>query len=144
VLVEQAVDSGIEVGHPQPGEALQRHLVAPLRRRAAAGQRGGGVGQLDLGVLATGPAGQPFPHGLPVSHLVLLGQIAHRGCWRVEGDTAGVGLHQARQHLKKRGLAHSVGADDADAALRADGERDVVEDGPAPPVMGQVARHQRG
>ena len=56
----------------------------------------------------------------------------------------GVGLDQARQELEQRGLADAVGSDHPDTGVGADGDRGPVDDRAAAPVMGEVARHQRG
>ena len=143
-LVEGRVDAGVEVADTQSVEALQCHLVAPLGRAAPGRQPGGRLGQFGLGPSGPGASGQVVADRLPRWRLVLLGQVAHRGRRRVPDDGPGVGLDRAGQELEQRGLADAVGPDHADAAVRADGDRDSVDDRAAAPVEGDVARHQRG
>ena len=83
-------------------------------------------------------------HRLPGHPVMLLGQVAHRGRLRVPDDLTGVGLDQAGQQLEQGGLPHPVGPHDTDTALRTDRDRDVGEDQPTAPVVGDVARHHRG
>ncbi len=143
-LLEHRVDTGVEVAHAQPGEALEGHLVAPLGRRSSRCQPGCGLGQFRLGRTGPGPSAQVLPDGLTRRRLVLLGQVADRGRGRVPDDLPGVGLDQARQELEQRRLADSVGSDHPHTGVGADGDRGPVDDRAAAPVMGEVARHQRG
>src|SRR5215207_1272608 len=55
-------------------------------------------------------------------------------------DLAVVGLLLADQHLEQRGLARTIGADDADDAVARQREREVVDQDPVTEALGEVLR----
>ncbi len=142
--VEDLVDAGVEVGRPQGVEPLQGLLVPAVGGPGPFHQTGRRRGQLVLGGLPAGPSHQGGPDRLAHHHLVLLGQVAAGGRGWIHSDPAPVGLDDPGQQLQQGRLAHPVGPHHSDAALRPDGQGDVVEDGAPTPVMGQVTGHQRG
>jgi hypothetical protein len=59
---------------------------------------------------------------------VLLGEIAHGGGRRVDGNAATIGCVEACQDAEERRLANAVRPDDPDAGLRSEEEVDIDED----------------
>ena len=143
-LVEGGGQAGLDVARGERLVAGQGGRVALLGPVAAAAQAGRRLGQLRLRRGDPGPPQQRLAHGLVARAGVLLAQVAHGGRRRIEPDGARGGRQEAGQKLEEGGLADTVGADDAQAGRRRDGERDVLEDGPAAAFEVQVSGGERG
>ena len=143
-LLERRREASFEIAGGQrlvPGQSIRIAVVHPGSLRAQDRSR---RRQLVLGVGKSGTTQQSVAYRLAGYGVVLLRQIAHGRRGWVDHDATRCGRDQSGEDLEQRGFADAVRFDEAETGVRADRERDVVEDDAARSFVTDAAGIESG